>query len=438
MDFSRMSFETGYFLLGALLICVAGIASRVKRLPLTETMICFAAGAMLGPLGFGLISIDAEAHSGLLERLTEAAVIVSLFNAGLKLRIPFRSNRWRTPLRLAFVSMTLTVGLVALAGVWLLGLPLGAAILLGAILAPTDPVLASEVQLEDAHDRDRLRFSLTGEAGLNDGTAFPFVMLGLGLLGLHELGPWGLRWSIVDVVWAIGAGLGVGGILGTLTARLVLWLRREYKEGVGRDEFIALGLISLSYGAALLVHAYGFLAVFAAGLSLRAIERKLSGDVPPEEVVAMEHSLPSKESAFDPKKGPALMAGAVLAFNQQIERILEVALVVTVAAALSPSYLRLDIAALIAVLFLIIRPVAVLAGLLGCRADGKERALISWFGIRGIGSLYYLTYAVNHGLSPALSRELISIALTAVAVSIVIHGITVTPLMAWYAARKSR
>jgi sodium/hydrogen antiporter len=118
------------------------------------------------------------------------------------------------PIRLAFVSMSLTVGLITLVGVGLLGMPMGAAVLLGAILAPTDPVLASEVQLESASDRDRLRFSLTGEAGLNDGTAFPFVMLGLGLLGLHNLGPWAGRWLSLDIAWSIAGGLLIGAGLG--------------------------------------------------------------------------------------------------------------------------------------------------------------------------------------------------------------------------------
>jgi len=433
-----MTFETGYALLGALLIVVVVIASQVKRLPLTETIIYLLAGAVLGPLGFGLLALDASTHAKLLERLAEIAVIVSLFTAGLKLRIPLRDGRWRIPLRLAFLSMTLTVGLVALAGTWMLGLPLGAAILLGAILAPTDPVLASEVQLENPHDRDRLRFSLTGEAGLNDGTAFPFVMLGLGLLGLHEIGAWGWKWWAVDVVWAIGAGLGIGALLGTLTARLVLWLRREHKEGVGRDEFLALGLIALSYGAALLAHAYGFLAVFAAGLALRTVERQHSGDAPPEEVLAMERSGGADEIATDPEKAPAHMAGEVLALNEQTERVLEVALVLVIGVTLAPAYLRFEEAAFIAVLFLAIRPAAVLAGLIGCRAAGAERGLLSWFGIRGIGSLYYLMYAVNRGLSPALAWELISTTLTVIAVSILVHGITVTPLMAAYRKRRRR
>lgn len=431
-----MTFETGYLLLGVLLIGVAAVASRVKRLPLTETMIYFVGGAAVGQLGLGLLSLDAQDHSQLLERLTEVAVIVALFTAGLKLRIPLRSPRWRIPLRLAFLSMTLTVGLVALVGVIMLGLPLGAAILFGAILAPTDPVLASETQLENAHDRDRLRFSLTGEAGLNDGTAFPFVMLGLGLLGLHEIGAGGWQWWAVDVIWAIGAGLGIGALLGTFTARLVLWLRREHREGLGRDEFIAIGLIALSYGAALWMHAYGFLAVFAAGLALRAVEREHSGNTPPEEVLAMEHALPSEESASDPKKGPAHMAGAVLAFNEQIERILEVALVLLVGVCLRSTYLSLETIVFAAVLFLAIRPASVLVGLLGCQVTPREQLLISWFGIRGIGSLYYLMYAVNHGLSPTLGQELISMTLVVIAISVVVHGITVTPLMAWYRSRR--
>jgi NhaP-type Na+/H+ or K+/H+ antiporter len=135
----------------------------------------------------------------LLERLTEVAVLVSLFTCGMKLEFRWRDGRWRIPVQLATVSMVLTVAAVTALGVYLLNLPLGAAVLLGAILAPTDPVLASDVQVSNPGDRDRLRFGLTGEGGLNDGTAFPFVMLGLGLLGLHELGEGGWRWWAIDV-----------------------------------------------------------------------------------------------------------------------------------------------------------------------------------------------------------------------------------------------
>ena len=158
-------------------------------------------------------------------------------------------GRWLLPLRLAIVSMLVTVALIAGAGVAWLGLPLGAAILLGGILAPTDPVLASDVQVAEPTDRDRLRFALTGEAGLNDGTAFPFVLLGLGLLGLHDLGDSLWRWLAVDVLWGVGIGIGIGAALGTLVGRFVLYLRRTHKEAVGLDNFLALGLIGLTYGA---------------------------------------------------------------------------------------------------------------------------------------------------------------------------------------------
>lgn len=173
---------------------------------------------------------------------------------------------WRLPIRLAFVVMALTVGLIAVAGIW------GCGLSPGAILASTDPVLASEVQVEDLHDRDRLRFSLTGERSLNDGAAFPFVMLGLGLLGLHDLGAAGWRWWLLDGVWLIGGSLVIGAGLGALIGKCVIYLRTRHKEAVGLDEFLALGLIALTYGMAHFAHTYGFLAVFAAGLALQRVQ----------------------------------------------------------------------------------------------------------------------------------------------------------------------
>ena len=201
---------------------------------------------------------DPLIYSGILERVAEVAVLISLFAVGLKLGLPLSDKGWRLPARLAIVSMTITVALIAAIGMLGLGLSLGAAVLLGAILAPTDPVLASDVQVLEASDRDRLRFSLTGEGGLNDGAAFPFVMLGLGLLGLHDLGTAGWRWLAVDVLWAIAGGLLIGGALGTLIGRLVVYLRSRHKESVGLDEFLALGLIALAYGLAVLSQAMAF------------------------------------------------------------------------------------------------------------------------------------------------------------------------------------
>jgi len=187
-----------FLIAGALLIGFALAGTVLKRLPVTPSMFYLAAGAWLGPWGAGLLHVDAIDDTAMLEGLTEVAVIISLFTAGLKLRLPLTDRRWGVAVLLAGVAMVSTVAGITAFGM-ALGLPLAAALLLGAILAPTDPVLASDVQVNDANDAEPVRFSLTGEAGLNDGTAFPFVMLGLGLLGQHELGGNGWRWWSLDL-----------------------------------------------------------------------------------------------------------------------------------------------------------------------------------------------------------------------------------------------
>ena len=423
-----------YLAAGGLLILMALASSVVSRLPLTTALLYLGAGVALGPAGGGLIMIDPLRHAALIERLTEVAVIISLFTAGLKLRLPLSDPLWRLSLRLATVSMVLTVGGLTLVGVFGLGLPLGAAVLLGAVLAPTDPVLASDVQVEHAWDRDRVRFGLTGEAGLNDGAAFPFVLLGLGLLGLHDLGAHGGRWLVLDVGWAVLGGLGVGGLCGTAVGSLVLYLRREHKEAVGLDDFLALGLIALAYGLALLVHAYGFLAVFAAGLALRRVERQSTGERPAADVMAAVRAGEATEVATDPEKAPAYMAQAVLAFNEQLERLGEVVVVLLLGAMLFPHGLSVAALGVVPLLFGVIRPLAVWVGLLGSPTARLPRVLVSWFGIRGIGSLYYLAYAVGQGLDPELARLLTTLTLSTVAASVVVHGLSVTPLMQRYGA----
>ena len=366
------------------------------------------------------------------------AVLIALFTAGLKLRTPLHAGHWTLPLRLAVGAMTLTVGLVALVGVVLLHLPLGAALLLGAILAPTDPVLASDVQVVHPGDRDRLRFSLTGEAALNDATAFPFVLLGLGLLGLHPLGAFGWRWLVVDVGWAVVGGLAVGGGLGTLIGRLVLYLRRTHQEAVGRDDFLVLGLILLAYGLAVVLHTLGFVAVFAAALALRQIEMQETGDKPAAEIAAMARAGAEHEIATDPQAAPAYMTETALAFNAQLERIGELGVVLLLGAMLARTALPGDALWFVPLLLLGIRPVATGLGLLGSRTSRVQRRLIAWFGIRGIGSLYYLCYALHHGLPPDLAPRLTALTLVVVAVSIVVHGLSVTPLMTLYGTWQAR
>ena len=429
-----MTFTLWYLTVGVLLVLMALAGSVLKRLPMTAAMFYMAAGLILGSSAVGLLRLDVIRDAPVLERFTEVAVVISLFSAGLKLRVPIRNRRWIPPILLASAGMAITVALVAAAGVVGLGLSVGVAVLLGAVLAPTDPVLASDVQVEHAADKERLRFTLTGEAGLNDGTAFPFVMLGLGLLGAHEIGPSGIRWIAVDVLWAIAAGLAVGTLCGSAVGRLVVHLRREHREAVGTDDFLALGLIALAYGAAVLIHSYGFLSVFAAGLALRRVEREHSGEDAPPEVRAA--ALATEEDATDPDKAPAYMAQAVLGFNQQLERLGEVAVVLVLGGLLIHVAWSAATLLFIAVLFLVVRPLAAFISLAGTRLTMQQRVLVGWFGVRGVGSVYYLAFALTHGAIGNDARVLADITLMTVAASVVVHGISVTPLMRQYAHRK--
>lgn len=418
-----------FLVAGGLLVAMALAATLVERLPLSAAMFYLAAGYGVGPAGLALLTPDALRDAAVIERVVEVAVLVSLFAAGLKLRAPWTDRIWLPPVRLAVVSMAVTVGLVAVVGVYGLGLPLGAAVLLGAVLAPTDPVLASDVQVTDPKDRDRLRFALSGEAGLNDGTAFPFAMLGLGLLGLHDLGPLGWRWVAVDVVWAVAAGLAVGAALGTLLGRIVVYLRKHHREAVGRDDFLALGLIALAYGTALLVHGYGFLAVFAAGSALRRVERKATGGK------SIDAKPAGDDAATDPEQAPVFLADEATRVVTQVERILEVLVVVLLGSLLGTMDFAPAALWFVPLLFVVIRPAAVIVGLAGTRATRTQRRLVGWFGIRGVGSVYYLMFAVTHGLPAPLAAELVRLTLAAVVASVVAHGVSVTPLMNAYAKR---
>ena len=454
-----MDFAPWSAVIGLLLIVMALSDTVLARLPLSSSMLYLAAGAAASPLGLGWSHLSPATHTLVLERMAEVVVLLSLFGSGLKMSVGLTDGRWLLPLRLAVGSMLITVGLIAAVGVAWLGLSLGAAILLGGILAPTDPVLASDVQVGNPADRDRLRFSLTGEAGLNDGTAYPFV-----LLGLHDIGPGGWRWLAVDVVWGVTAGLVVGAAFGVLVGRLVLYLRSTHQEAVGRDNFLALGLIGMAYGGASMVHGYGFLAVFAAGVALRRVEQratrsvaqhvtqgmtqgtthgeKLGGVQVATQVAAAALARPdaseAEKLATDPEHAPAYMAHAMLSFNEQIERIAEVAAVVALGMLLWAVPWHLASWVFVAGVLLLIRPIAVLIGLVRSKTSTMQRGFIGWFGIRGIGSLYYLMYAVNHGIDKSLAAELTALTISVMVVSIVVHGVSVTPLMAIYDKAKPR
>jgi NhaP-type Na+/H+ or K+/H+ antiporter len=428
----------------------------LSRMPVSTSMLYLLAGLAFGPLGLALAAPDPFEHAKLLEHLTEIIVLLSLFTAGLKMSVGLRDRRWFSPLRLALLSMLATVALITATGVWLLGLPLGAAVLLGGILAPTDPVLATEVQVDNPADRDQLRFALTGEGGLNDGTAFPVVMLGLGLLGAHEMGALGWRWLAIDVLWASGAGIAIGAALGTVLGRVVLYLRRHHHEAVGYENFLALGLVGLAYGCAALAQAYGFLAVFAAGLALRHTAQTVTdaveaqGLAPTAGAAAAAHALVEQvhhspgvaaadRIATDPRHAPAYLAHAVMSFNEQLDRIGEMVGVVVLGMLLWAVPWVPAAGWFVPFMLLLVRPLSVAIGLAGSRRTSPlQRRLIGWFGIRGIGSLYYLSYALSHGLPPGQAPMLVALTVAVVVGSIVVHGISVTPLMAQYRRRHGR
>lgn len=446
---------------GSLLVATALAGSMFSRLPLSTSMFYLAVGVAVSPVWLGLAALKPMAAAPILERLAEAVVLISLFTSGLKLSAGWRARRWLPPLRLALLSMLFTVAVVTAIGTALLGLSLGAAVLLGGILAPTDPVLASDVQVASAADRDQLRFTLTGEGGLNDGTAFPIVMLGLGLLGLHDLGAFGWRWLAIDVVWATTAGIAVGTLLGMTVGKLVIYLRREHKEAVGYDNFLGLGLIGLAYGSALLLHAYGFLAVFAAGLALRQAEQQATAtairlpaaaaptSTVPEQVQVQAHvqahvqavqadadTVDPDQLAVDPLHASAFMAHAVLSFNEQLDRIGELCAVVVIGMLLWAVQWQHAVWWFVPLMLVVVRPASVWLGLLRSGVPRVQRRLMGWFGIRGVGSLFYLAYAVNHGLDPALGEVLVAITLSVLVTSIMVHGISVTPLMKAYEVRR--
>jgi len=300
-----------------------------------------------------------------------------------------------------------------------------------------------------------LRFALTAEGGLNDGTAFPVVMLGLGLLGLHEIGQAGWRWLAIDLVWAVSGGIALGALLGTTVGYLVVYLRRVHRHAVGNENFLALGLIGLAYGASLLTHTYGFLAVFAAGAALRRLEQRAvasgsGGDTPqgatpapaaiPVVVAVESHGKPDiegeRELATDPARAPAYMAHAVLSFNEQLDRFGELAAVLTIGLLLWAVEWQTVSWVLVALTLFAIRPVSVAIGLISTSLTYLHRTLIGWFGIRGVGSLYYLMYAINHGVPESLASILIDTTLAVIVASILLHGISVTPLMAFYGSRR--
>ncbi|MDW6023532.1 cation:proton antiporter [Mesorhizobium sp. BAC0120] len=398
------------------MLLAAWLPLLLKELPLSLPIIFVGLGAVL-MFWLPVAGPDSNPikHGLFVEKATELVLIVALMGAGLKLDRPFSWRRWAATWRLLSITMLLSVAGLAAAAMVLLDLDAATALLLAALLSPTDPVLASDVEVgpPNSGKEDEVRFALTSEAGLNDGFAFPFVHLAILLAGLttvDQLDNLMLQWFAIDVVWKIACGVGAGFVTGRLLGWLVFRIPNRARLARSGDGFVALGITCLTYGLTETIGGYGFVTVFVSGLSLRAVERR--------------HDY--HERLHD--------------FAEQMERLIMMVLLLLFGAALVDGVLaELDRPAILftAAAILLIRPVAGALAFIGFPRPWDERAVMAFYGIRGVGSAYYLSYALNHG---SFSRPdyLWSVTSLTILISIILHGMTVTPVMRYLDRRRRR
>ncbi|MDP5184544.1 cation:proton antiporter [Blastococcus sp. BMG 814] len=406
-----------------LLYAAAGVATLLAallprlldRAPGSMPMVFTGAGIAAFALFDELPSPDPIRHGTTAVHLTELVVIVSLMGAGLALDRRIGLRRWGSTWRLLAVTMPLTVAAVALLGGWLLGLGAAAAVLLGAALAPTDPVLATEVQVgeptDDDESEDETRFALTSEAGLNDGLAFPFTYAAIAIAaaGAAPAG-WLGEWVAVDLVWRITAGVTAGIAVGWLL-RVLFFSRVAERVNLAEraEAFVALTGIFLAYGVAELIEGYGFLAVFACACTVRAAERAHG-----------RHRV-------------------LHAHVEQLERLLTVVVLLLVGGAVARGVLAevgWQHVLLAVLLLLVIRPAAGALALWGSPTGRRERWVIGFFGVRGIGSLYYMAYGLSEADIPG-AEQLWATTVLVVVGSVVVHGLAAGPVMQWLDWRRA-
>jgi sodium/hydrogen antiporter len=420
-----------YAVVGSALLLAVLLPRALHRQAISAPLVLLAVGALIGLLPLpDDVSVSAVDNRAFIEHLTEFTVVVALMGVGLALDRPlgwrrFRSwARWSATWRLLGVAMPLCIAGVALLGWSLMGLAPAAALLLGACLAPTDPVLASDVQVggptvldddstedDNLDEDDEVRFALTSEAGLNDGLAFPFVYAAIFLATLGPLTDWGLRWLGWDLIGRIVIGVVVGSAVGWLLAKVAFRSRTpSLRLAETGEPLLALAAVLLSYGIAEVVHGYGFLAVFACALSLRSAERAHHYHVHMHEVV------------------------------ERLERLLTLIVLLLLGIGLTNGMLAnltWQAALVGAALVFLVRPLAAVVALSpqsrGCRVGDttltfQERLATAFFGVRGVGSLYYLAYAT--GQADFGNHETLWAAVGfAVTLSVVVHGVSATPWM---------
>jgi NhaP-type Na+/H+ or K+/H+ antiporter len=401
-------------LVGIAILGVAWLPSLLEKYPLSYPILYIALGMGVFMLPINLPTADPLEHQKLVTHLSELCVIIALTGTGLKIDRTFSFNAWRVPIKLVLVLMILTIAGITLLGMSLAGLALPSAVLLAAALAPTDPVLAGDVQVGDPGEgrEDNVRFSLTGEAGLNDGLAFPFVYLAIALLpAALPLTNRMIDWVWMDLLYRVGAGLLLGWLSGQLLAYLIFNLPKRLSLRPSAYGFVALAVTLTSYGVTELLHGYGFLAVFIAAITLRGRERK-------HEYHKQMH-----------------------AFTDQMERLLIVIILILFGGAITHGILAPLTwagALLGLLLILVLRPLGGLLTLVGSKkVNVAERSVISFFGIRGIGSIFYLSFALEKGEFPQ-AELLWAILSFTMLVSIVLHGVLATPIMNWLDRRHGR
>lgn len=400
------------FAAAGLAVLVASILPKLLRnAPLSVPMVFLGAGLAAFSLIPSLPDPDPLQYQDFTTHLAEVCVIISLMGAGLALDRPVGGKSWSTTWRLLGIAMPVCIIMLTLLGMWLLGLGLGVALLAAAALAPTDPVLASEVQVGEPADdtespdqEDEVRFGLTSEAGLNDGLAFPFVYLAIAISIVGSSpSAWFPQWFGLDVLWRVSIGLLLGWLIGKALAWLLFSTRKQsLRLSDTADGFVALAATFLAYGVTEMAEGYGFIAVFVCAVTIRSAER--------------HHGYHQ----------------VLHSYVEQLERLLTVVILVLLGGAIARGLLagigwtELVVAL---VFLLLVRPLAGWLGLLGGKTGPRERIALSFFGIRGIGSLYYLSYALGKGEFGDQAQWLWSFVGLVVALSIIIHGATASPLM---------